>query len=480
MMEELEVTKEEMQSLNEELTMVNQELQHKIEEHRRVNSDLLNLIESTRMATLFLDPQLNVLLFTPESTTLFNLLPIDLGRPLEHLSHELMYTGFLQDARHVLECRAEMEREIQTRSGTWYFMRVMPYQTTDGQASGVVLTFADITFQKKVEQLSEDRFTLAFHAGPMAASIVTRDDGRFQDVNEIFEQITGYTRDEVVGQPARAFGLLFGAEPDAASTDQLGDPAPDTLETRIHTKSGSVHDLIVSTTPIDYEGHPCSLSLFYDVTERKRLEREILLVSDREQRRVGVDLHDGLGTHLTGVALMARSLARNVRAGRRISAEDMEEIAHLLGEGIEQARTLAQGLNPFLLEVQGLTTALRKLAANLEAQTGMACSFKAEGDGMTLSSERSMHLYRITQEALTNAARHAQATQIRITLSQNDHRCRLTIHDDGTGFENVPGHASGMGLHIMRYRAEMIGARLNVASTLGRGTTITCSFRTET
>jgi two-component system CheB/CheR fusion protein len=216
------------------------------------------------------------------------------------------------------------------------------------------------------------------------------------------------------------------------------------------------------------------------VTERKLLEREILLVSDREQRRIGQDLHDGLGTHLTGVALMARSFARNARAGRAVSAEEMEEVAHLLGEGIEQARTLAKGLNPFLLEVQGLTIALQELAANLEAQTGIACSFQAEGDGMTLSSERSMHLYRITQEALTNVARHAQATQIRITLSCKIYRCQLTIRDDGTGFEHAPGQASGMGLHIMRYRAEMIGARFNVASTPGAGTTITCSFRTST
>lgn len=102
---------------------------------------------------------------------------------------------------------------------------------------------------------------------------------------------------------------------------------------------------------------------------------------------------------------------------------------------------------------------------------------------MALNSEQSMHLYRITQEALTNAARHAHATRIRITLSRKNHRCRLTIRDDGTGFqqardEGARRHASGMGLSIMRYRADMIGARLNVASTPGVGTTITCSFRT--
>lgn len=493
MMEELEVAKEEMQSLNEELTTVNQELQNKIEEHRRVNSDLHLLIDSTHMATIFLDPQLNVLLYTPESTKLFNLLPIDIGRPLEHLSHHLTYAGVLQDARQVLECATEMDREVQAQNGSWYLMRVMPYPASDAPpdgpasetAGGVVLTFADITSQKKVEQVSEDRFSLAFHAGPMAASIVTRDDSRFMDVNHIFEQITGYSRDEVVGRPARAFGLFFGDEPDAASTDQPGDPALDEVETRIRTRSGALHDLVVSTTAINFEGHPCYLSLFYDVTERKRLEREILLVSDREQRRIGVDLHDGLGTHLTGLAMMTRGLARNLRAGRTVSAEEIDEIARLLGDGIEQARTLAQGLNPFHLEVRGLTIALRELAANLEAQTGIACTFEETGGGMALSSEQTMHLYRITQEALTNAARHAQATRIQITLSRKDHHYRLTIRDDGTGFRLSGGEetrppATGMGLSIMRYRAEMIGARLHVSSAPGAGTTITCSFRIGT
>lgn len=485
MVEELEVAKEEMQSLNEELTTVNQELQNKIEEHRRVNNDLHVLIESTNLATLFLDQHLNVALFTPEATKLFSLLPIDIGRPLEHLVHRLTYPGVVQDAAAVLASSTEVRREVQTQDGTWYAMRAMPYASADRPTDGVVLTFADITVQKEVEQVSADRFTLAFHAGPMAASIVTRDDGRFLNVNEHFEQITGYRREEVVGQPARAFGLFFGDELDPASTDRTGDPAVDEVETRIRTKSGSPHDLVVSTTAIEFEGHPCYLSLFYDVTERKRLEREILLVSDREQRRIGVDLHDGLGTHLTGVAMMTRGLARNLRAGRSVSAEEMEDIARLLSEGIEQARTLAQGLNPFLLEVRGLSVALRELAANMEAQTGIVCSFEEELGGMALSSEQSMHLYRIAQEALTNAARHAHPTRIQITLARRDQRYRLKIEDDGRGFQQTGGddgrgRAAGMGLSIMRYRAEMIGARLHVTSVPGEGTTITCFFRTAT
>lgn len=178
---------------------------------------------------------------------------------------------------------------------------------------------------------------------------------------------------------------------------------------------------------------------------------------------------------------MARGLARNLRAGRSVSAEAMEEIVRLLGDGIEQARRLAQGLNPFLLEVRGLSIALRELAANLEAQTGISCSFEDDGDGLALNTEQSMHLYRITQEALNNATRHAQASRIRITLSRKDHRYRLTIRDNGKGMRKAraddgPRRETGMGLSIMRYRAEMIGARLTVTDAPGGGTTVTCTF----
>lgn len=482
MMEELEVAKEELQSLNEELTTVNQELQNKIEEHRRVNSNLHILIESTHLATLFLDQELNVVLYTPESTKLFNLLPVDIGRPLEHLTHRLIGRGILDCARQVLEQATEVKREVQAQDGSWYSMRAMPYPSADEPAEGVVITFADITSQKKVEQVSEDRFAIAFHAGPMAAGIVTRDDGRFVDANHVFEQITGYSRAEIVGTPASDFGLSFGDDLDPASAGSAGDRAFQEMEVRIRTRSGVQRDLVVSTTAIDFGGQACYLSFFYDVTERTRLEREILLVSDREQRRIGIDLHDGLGAHLTGIALMARGLARQFHAGRTVDADEMDEIVRLLAEAIEQARMLAQGLNPFLLEVRGLTIALRDLASNVEAQTGIACSFEEDGDGMVLNSEQSMHLYRIAQEALTNAVRHAEATRLRVTLSRKTRRYELTVRDDGKGFQSIreedaPRDSAGMGLSIMRYRAERIGARLNVTSSPDGGTTVTCSFR---
>jgi two-component system, chemotaxis family, CheB/CheR fusion protein len=472
MMEELEVAKEEMQSLNEELMTVNQELQNKIEEHRRTNTDLHILIESTNMATLFLDQHLRVLLYTPESTKLYNLLPIDIGRPLEHLSHCLTYHGVLEDARHVLAHSEELDREVEDHSGRWYSMRAMPYPECEGAPTGVVLTFADITAQKHVERATTESFSLSFHAGPMPGCIITREDHRVLDVNRLFEKMTGYSREEIVGRPAAQFGLpIFDAL----------DSKEEVTETRIRSRFGHEHELIVSSTATQFEGQPCYLSLFHDATERKRLEREILRVSDREQRRIGVDLHDGLGAHLTGIALMTRGLSRNLKNGRNVDAAELDEIAKLLSEGVEQARTLAQGLNPFVLEVRGLNIALRELAENVTAQTHIACTFQEEGEPVEITSDQSMHLFRITQEAVANASRHAEATEITITLSRRKRHSLLRIRDNGKGFvqaEPQPNGAAlhGMGLSIMRYRADLIGARLKITTAPGQGTSITCSF----
>ncbi len=480
MMEELEVAKEELQSLNEELITVNQELQNKIEEHCRVNNDLQILIESTRMATLFLDTELKVILFTPESTKIFPLLPVDIGRPLAHISHRLTYPDILVDAGKVLKSGDEMTREVKTHDDTWYAMRVMPYRSADGPIEGVVLSFSDITAQKKVEQVSDDRFSLAFNAGPMAAAIVSLDNGRFLDINHVFERITGYNRKEVIGRASTELGFHFGEDLDCTTVELADGHASEGIEIRIRTQEGAHRDLVVSTTRIEFGGEPCCLNLFHDVTERKRLEREILLVSDREQRRIGVDLHDGLGAHLSGVSMMARGLSRKLNAGREIHAEEVDEIAQLLAQGIEQARSLAQGLNPFLLEVRGLATALADLASNMAEQTGIVCSFEGGRHETLLSSEQSMHLYRIAQEAVTNAVRHGQAGRIRITLSRTKRFHRLVIHDDGVGYEPNPASDAkpqGMGMSIMRYRAEMIGARLDVKGSPGEGTTVSCTFK---
>jgi two-component system CheB/CheR fusion protein len=149
--EELETSKEELQSLNEELTTVNTELQGRIDELSRANDDMKNLLDSTDIATIFLDIDLRVKRFTPEAINIINLIPSDIDRPISHIVSNLKYEGLLKDAKKVLETLATKETEVETKDGSWYFMRIMPYRTITNVIDGVVIVFEDISERKKTQ-----------------------------------------------------------------------------------------------------------------------------------------------------------------------------------------------------------------------------------------------------------------------------------------------------------------------------------------
>jgi PAS domain S-box-containing protein len=210
-----------------------------------------------------------------------------------------------------------------------------------------------------------------------------------------------------------------------------------------------------------------------DITERKRLEQEILDVSGRERQSIGRDLHDGLGQELTGVALMLRGLGSRVRERCPEAMDSINEIVALVNQSIENARSLARGLLPVRTETGGLAFALRELASRGRDLYGMQVNFRAEvWPELNLDETDASHLYRIAQEALTNAARHAQATRVDIFLLVTGNTFLLCITDNGEGFRPPMSPYTGMGLKIMKYRAGMIGARFEIASNEPRGTVV--------
>jgi two-component system CheB/CheR fusion protein len=162
--EELTTSKEEMQSLNEELQTVNHELQAKVDELSRANNDMKNLLNSTDIATLFLDNELNVRRFTTQATKIIKLIPGDVGRPITDLASDLLYPELPADAREVLRRLGFAEKSIHTRDGRWFTARTMPYRTLDDRIDGVVITFADITVAKMLEaKLREKHAVLEKH-----------------------------------------------------------------------------------------------------------------------------------------------------------------------------------------------------------------------------------------------------------------------------------------------------------------------------
>jgi PAS domain S-box-containing protein len=226
-----------------------------------------------------------------------------------------------------------------------------------------------------------------------------------------------------------------------------------------------------------------------DMTDRKeaeeeqaRLQRELLEISNREQERLGHDLHDGIAQQLMGIALLCEVLHKRLDRGSRPEAEQARQIEKLVEDALVQTRSLARGLAPVEIDEEGLSVALQNLARTMERIHGVRCRFRCEPRGPIASREEALHLYRIAQEAVSNALRHGRPTRIAIEISSAQGRRRLTILDDGIGIgpaldtTRSREKAEGMGLHIMRYRARMIGALFDIRPAAGQGTLVSCEW----
>jgi len=210
--------------------------------------------------------------------------------------------------------------------------------------------------------------------------------------------------------------------------------------------------------------------------ERRGLEEELLNISSREQRHIGQDLHDGLCQQLVGIEFRNSVLVQQLQDAPAAQAE-AAKIGESIRDVTRQARSLARGLSPVQIEANGLMAALDALTANAAKLFCLSCSFECPRAVLVENPMVATHLYRIAQEAIGNANKHAQAKSIVLSLKQSDGDLTLTVKDNGHGFERGSRVTEGMGLRIMEYRADMIGAMLRVDSTIGKGTTVACRLK---
>ena len=241
-------------------------------------------------------------------------------------------------------------------------------------------------------------------------------------------------------------------------------------------KDGREFPVEISLSPLDTEEGVLVSSAIRDISERKRLEKAILVTSERERNRIAQDLHDGLGQHLTGIAFMSKVLERKLSESSLVESTEAGKIVVLVNEAIRKTKELARGLLPVVSESQGLMTALKGCAEEMQDLFRVDCHFECKVPVLIDDVNVSTHLYHIAREALNNALKHGKAKELLIALQVRGNDGILSICDNGTGFPDPAPNRGGMGLNIMNYRARMIGGSLEIRANASGGTIVSCTF----
>ncbi len=243
--------------------------------------------------------------------------------------------------------------------------------------------------------------------------------------------------------------------------------------------SGMLSKLRTLVRELDRRVLERTAALQREVAERQRLDREIAQVADRERHRLGQELHDSVGQHLTGTALAAQVLKEKLALRSAPETGEAEKLVRYVEDGIDLTRNLARGFFSPELDADGLTVALHALAENITERFGIACVFQGEESLRINDSAIATQLYRIAQEAVTNSIKHAAAQRITIRLTRRLSELSLTISDDGIGFPDRLPRSEGLGLQLMRHGASLAGASFDVRRNGQRGTIVTCKLNLQ-
>ena len=372
----------------------------------------------------------------------------------------------------------EAERTRKDGSRFWTSLNAHAVQGSDGAVNYYEGTVLDISKRKRAEAiLRESERKLRLIAENTTDVIFAFDmDRRPLYANRAVEQVTGYTLVEIQER-----GFINWIHPEDQRRmlqlweDLYSGKGFSDVEFRLVTKAGQIKYCSSTWGPLfDENGRQIGVQgREQDITERKLLQQEVLDTAANERRRIGHELHDGLGQFLAGISFRAQALENNLAASAAPQEIDAAELAQLISKAISQTRSLARGLDPEELELGGLPAALQSLSTETNTFFGVQCFLRCTAD-LRLPAQGSVALYRIAQEAIHNAITHGDAQRIEIYLSTDDGHLILRIKDNGAGFDGEAPSRSGMGLRVMHYRARSIGAQLKVASKPGNGTEVCC------
>jgi PAS domain S-box-containing protein len=364
----------------------------------------------------------------------------------------------------------------------WFHCEAEMIRKADGRPWFIHGVGVDITELKQAEEaLQEERNVLSAILDIVGALIVVLDPcGRIVRFNRTCEQTTGYSFAEVSGKCV--WDLFLAPEEVDTFKAILAEPNSEQLsqdyQSNWLTRDGSSRLINWSSTILAGKNGATSHVIVtgIDVTERQRLEKAILEVSAREQRRIGEDLHDGLGQHLTGIAFMSKVLESKLHEKSLPESCDAEKIVKLVNEAINKTRELSRGLLPVVSDAHGLMSALTRYAEEMQDLFQITCRFECGEPVLLYDVNAATHLYHIAREAVNNAIKHGNPSHVVIGLFAKNGEGTLSVQDDGEGISEISSNHAGMGLNIMNYRANMVGGSLDIRRNFTGGTSVVCLF----
>ena len=331
-------------------------------------------------------------------------------------------------------------------------------------------------YEEKLET-SENRLR-AIMDNAAESIIVIDKKGIITDFNRASKNLFGYRHDETIGNNINMLmpspyreqhdGYLSNYL-ETGKTHMLNHPR----ELPALRKDGSTFPMEITVTEIGHLGLYCGI--IRDLSEQKNLEKEVADICSLEQDRIGQDIHDSLGQQLTGLSLMTSSLKRELERESIPQSKKLDELISFLQHATEDAQMLSRGLAPMSIETLGLEDVVAILIDDIQKSTDINCDLEIQ-QPLNINDHRiTIQIYRIIQEAVNNAVKHAEAKNIHVTLRNTD-QFELSISDDGKGFKVSDNKfRKNLGLRIMRYRAGIVGCKLVVESETGKGTTVHCT-----
>jgi PAS domain S-box-containing protein len=314
------------------------------------------------------------------------------------------------------------------------------------------------------------------------AIIIIDSSGIVETYNNAARQIFQHSLEEVVGKNvSMLMPEPFAAEHNGYLSNYLKTGQEKVIgigrEAVGRRKDGSIIPIELAVSEVNFDGRRMFTGIVRDITERKRLEKEILDVAEREQQRLGFDLHDGLCQEIAGIAFLVQSAQQKASSGGTVDPSDLAAVTDFLQKALRHARGLSRGLYPVGPQPNGLAVALADLAANTTDVFKINCTFDCPVPVTTHDSVAATHLFRIAQEAVRDAVRHGKAGNVAIEMVKTRDVLRVSINDDGLGINEDGRFREDRTLHMMKYRARIIGAVLRLESREGGGAVVTCELR---